>query len=247
MKIMQNFIKCLAVLILALPGLIYAATDCGGYAQCYQVEVIVFQDPSAKALLSEQWPSHPALPQTQSAIDLIGANQQSDIPSLDPDARTPKGYQLLPRSQFKMNEQEWALKTKAHYPVLLHIAWQQPLTSPRNAKPIHLYADPLSGSRQAITTNYSEPTYDANQQWRLNGTITLSKAGLISIASNLMLNIPTNELSSAVRNTPFANRSTASFRMLQRRRMRVNEVHYFDHPMFGLLVKVTPIKAKTTS
>lgn len=37
-------------------------------------------------------------------------------------------------------------------------------------------------------------------------------------------------------------RAIDGYRLQQTRRIRLNELHYFDHPMFGVLLKVTPVK-----
>ncbi len=184
----------------------YAAA-CAGSTNCYQVEVIVFQNTAAQALQSETWNAHPALPNTSNAISLQDNTNQS-------------AYRLLPRSNFILGQQASALRQQGNYRILLHTAWQQPLPAPNNALPVHISAGSANG-------------------WNLNGVITLSRLNLINFATNIVLNLPVSELSSASQNTAFANQGVASFQIHQRQRMRINEIHYFDHPLFGMLVEVT--------
>ncbi len=209
MKIKQKFNQLLLPLLLLAVAIFSQAAlaACAGHAHCYQVEIIVFQNTSAKALQSETWASPQQMPNTTNAINLSYTNNQS-------------AYRLLPRSSFNMAQQAAALRRKANYRILSHIAWEQPLPDPHNAHSVLISAG-------------------SNNGWNLNGIITLSRVGLINVASNLILNMPVSELSSTEQNTTFANRGFASFQLRQHQRMRVNEIHYFDHPLFGMLVEVT--------
>lgn len=62
----------------------------------------------------------------------------------------------------------------------------------------------------------------------INGTITLSMDKYIDI--NTVLNLNDNTLG-----------ETQTFQLKQIRRTRVNELNYLDNPLFGMLIKITPI------
>lgn len=205
MKIKRKFNLLLLLAVAIFSQAVQAA--CAGHANCYQVEIIVFQNTSTTALQSETWASPQQMPDTTNAINLSDTNNQN-------------AYRLLPRSSFNMAQQAAALRHKANYRVLSHIAWEQPLPAPNNARAVLVSAG-------------------SNNGWNLNGIITLSRVGLINVASNLILNIPVNELSAPAQNTTSASQGVASFQLRQHQRMRVNEIHYFDHPLFGMLVEVT--------
>jgi len=133
--------------------------------------------------------------------------------------------------------------------VLLHIAWLQPTPSPEHTKIVHLFASPLSklAPDEPLVTQYTEPPYDPFQTWRLDGTLSLSKLNYFQLDLNLGVNIPIKELSQKYldyrqMNNP-SQANLTNFRLIQHRRMRVNELHYLDHPLFGVLAKVVPYNA----
>lgn len=226
LKIMKFRYLFLLIIFLIAPLQIFAQV---GASDWYQVELIVFQNLKPGTLQSEVWPSHPPLPALNNAVDL----NNTDL----------KDFQLLPSEDFHLKKADLALKQKGDYKVLLHLAWKQELQATGNAKPIHIYADPLNQANETEST--TEPPYDPSIQWRLNGIIKLSRATLINMNCNLLLTVPVNELPAGTNIQ--TNRQIVSFRMMQKRRLKPNELHYFDHPAFGMLIKIFPLKSDEIS
>lgn len=67
----------------------------------------------------------------------------------------------------------------------------------------------------------------------IDGTVKLHRARYLHLSADLIL-FPEFDLSNL-------------FRLYQSRRMRSNELHYFDHPVFGVLSKVTPVEDSATT
>lgn len=72
----------------------------------------------------------------------------------------------------------------------------------------------------------------------INGTLLLSRARYLHVWADLVFTEPLDQVPGADPSTPPA--TLAHFRMQQHRRMRSGELHYLDHPLFGLLIQVTP-------
>ncbi len=77
---------------------------------------------------------------------------------------------------------------------------------------------------------------------KFEGTIKLHLGRYLHLEADLLYR---SQIEPMVSDTFLMNLSEAEqpqtlFRMHQTRRMRSGELHYFDHPMFGLLVQITP-------
>lgn len=66
----------------------------------------------------------------------------------------------------------------------------------------------------------------------IDGTVRLHRARYLHLNADLIL-FPEFDLSNL-------------FRLRQSRRMRSNELHFFDHPVFGILAQVTPVEDSAT-
>lgn len=67
----------------------------------------------------------------------------------------------------------------------------------------------------------------------IDGTVRLYRARYLHLSADLIL-FPEFDLSNL-------------FRLQQSRRMRSNELHYLDHPVFGILAQVTPVEDSATA
>ncbi len=212
----MKFLKVLSIVVLLLPATVFAD------GASIRVEVIVFQHLTQKGLHAETWPAYPALPTTQGAIELTETN---------------KNYSLLSPEDFQLNDIEQKLQ-KNHYTILLHTAWLQPST---HAKSLHLYGKNLLDDNNDPDTL---APYNPLEQWQLNGTLKINKSNYYNVAADLALNLPINALKNYA--TPselkqwFPDQSMINFALKQKARLRKDELHYFDHPLFGMLVKITP-------
>lgn len=182
----------------------------------YQIEVIVFSHLSEQAIDSEQWPSvNPPNFSHSGVIQLLDKNLNAVLFNQ---------YRLLPNSQFALKKEDQLIQKQPGYQILLHLVWQQKVQTPEQAKPIHIYND-------STFTN------------QLNGTITIGVKKYFDVHLNLYLGVPVSELTALSKTSYFRNISEkmAYFHLLQTRRMRSNELNYIDHPLYGVLIKITRI------
>ena len=126
-------------------------------------------------------------------------------------------YQLLPSNNFSLNHAAQALASQPNFKIILHQAWIQPLSS----HPQFIY---LVGGTEYTTNSY-----------QLIGTLGLSVTNYINVKADFLLTEPRSTL-------PTQEKSDfQGFRLVQVQRMRNNEVHYYDNPLFGMLIKVTRV------
>jgi hypothetical protein len=120
------------------------------------------------------------------------------------------------------------LKQQDDYKIILHTSWQQNVTSLRDAKWIRIYGgQPYDAQGQPIQPDDNRlPTY-----WELNGKIKISKSNFFDIYTDLYLTIPTGSQNNII--------PLRTFIMQQHRRTKLNQLNYLDHPLFGVLIKIS--------
>ena len=240
MKIIKLSILLLTSLLIVTSS-VAAETFTGKW---YQIELIVFSQLTQQAIDSEQWPL------VVSTVHNLNSAVQLALPgNINPS--TSIGYQLLPRKDFNLKREQTKLKRHSDYQVLLHIAWRQPILASNEAKPIHIFGgNGYNTSGQIIATDtYGSGSIPYNTQtyWQIDGTFTISVKRYIDVHLNLLFTTPIDQLTRLSNNDYFSNNANsklAYFRMIQTRRMRSNELNYFGHPLYGVLLKVTPLKQK---
>lgn len=210
-------------------------------AKLYQVNVIIFSHITSNALSYENWPNKLMIPNTLGTIDLL--NQQ-----------TIGNYQLRSDNQFGLKNELDMLSKHPNYHVLLNMSWTQPMASANASQWIHIYGgQPFDQTGQAIQ-NYgltqtatttlspqasiSKPTY-----WEINGKIKISFQNFYQIYARLYLTEPESIIGGQADSNAIGNFQPIplrSFYLNENRNTRLNELNYLDHPLFGMLIKITP-------
>ena len=70
----------------------------------------------------------------------------------------------------------------------------------------------------------------------VRGTVKVSLARYLQVDVDLLYRRPRGGEAAAPDHVP------ARFRLISRRRMRSEELHYIEHPLFGMLVSITPFR-----
>jgi hypothetical protein len=132
------------------------------------------------------------------------------------------------------------LRASGRYDIIDHFAWRQPGLSKEKTRAINVaYGESVDlylpgdavGENGLIAAIAPGTSVDPNavevvQTSRLAGSVTLSLGRFLHVNTNLVLIRPDG---------------TGSARLQAHRRMRSNEIHYLDHPRFGIIVLVTPV------
>jgi len=150
-------------------------------------------------------------------------------------------FMPLPEEELELGELYRRLGNADGYEPLLHVAWQQPGYDPETARPLDL-------SRLAQLPE------------RLQGEARLYRSRFLHLELNLKLwSEPGQALTAAETATteplfPDRGRPDAGepldalepdvYRLSERRKLRSGELHYYDHPRYGVLAKVTPVEVE---
>jgi hypothetical protein len=236
----------LLTLLLAMPS--WAARQ-------FDVEVIIFKRNVDAEKTAESWPeSLPPISYRSS-----GSLQSSSY--LD-----AKGVSLLPHSMYQLNSQEKRLRNHAGFQVLLHTAWRQGDKGQSRAPTFHLVAGKNfstlyneDGSRIASSPNgltavsplmefegklqiYVQHYLFANAEFNLKEPTTRKVSVADAIAHYDQSATPTavTQLGNlqAIQTAERTEHFLKTYRLDQKRKMRSGEIHYFDHPLMGMIVQV---------
>lgn len=182
-----------------------------------QVEVIVFQSLALRGWTEEYWPDILELPNTENTTQ-FNAN--------DHYAR------LLSEDQFTLKNEVEKMTTDKGYDVLAHFAWRQDALPKEQALPI--LVDQLVQQRRLESSI-------------LFGTIRMYQERFAHVEVNLELD---RQIPKAVLERFTAHQQLDidwltegwRFQINESRRVRYGEIHYLDHPIFGVLIKVDRVR-----
>ncbi len=195
-----------------------------------------------------------------------GTNTDTEI---QPTTRMPNPAQdpfyKLPHEIFELTPLEQDLRRKNGYRVLFHEAWRQPVQAEENAKSVLInggktYGEhtELEGSLKISVSRYLHvhtnlwlaefiPNFGQNiENWpqlpekpqiNLRQNTPAGSMNLAPAAAGQQELVLINEYSKII-DQPYV--IDQLYTLKQRRRMRSEELHYIDHPVLGLIIKVIP-------
>ncbi len=128
----------------------------------------------------------------------------------------PVAFARLDRNSLRLNSQASRINSAKDMELLLHMGWRQPGLPEDKAVAIRL---------------------DGGTSQRLSGTLKLVLSRYLHINTDLIYREPrTGDDSSGISTQP----RYQAYNLKQSRRMRSRELHYLDHPLFGMAIMVTP-------
>jgi len=155
--------------------------------------------------------------QTEAEDSLVSGQED---PALDP--ADGLEFRLADIQAMELIDELERLQGRSFYQVLAHLAWEQPGYGLEQSHPFPLaeYAGPQSG---------------------LAGDVTLYRGRYLHMVFDLSLQAPVSEQILVF--SPGKRSQSPRYRITEDRRMRSGELHYIDHPKFGILLKVTEVEA----
>jgi len=132
---------------------------------------------------------------------------------------TGRFVQSIPSSQYQLNAVAARLQNTTNYPPIAHFAWQQTASS--------------WGSRAGFTVAKLGGNVPG-----LSGTIYLERGSYLHLGMALTYQAP---------NVPAGLSASPGqvFNMNESRRVKFDQLNYFDHPAFGVIALVTPANRST--
>ena len=195
------------------------------HERVYQVELIIFARPEVNP--QEHWSTDVKLNYPENLVSLKTEND-------------PEGFSLLPASERTLNPQAATLARSGTYTLLYHQAWRQPIY----ARKTNIF---ISGGK----------SLGGHQE--LEGSIALSVGQYLKIQTNLWLSqfvAPGTDIAENwpdLPSLPFTDSTSSNksqdylikriVKITEARSMRSNEVHYIDHPLLGMVIKIIPYEA----
>jgi len=190
----------------------------------YQVEIIIFEHLYHDAD-GEIAQIGLKLPDLSTSVELSGSDDD---------------FRPLPSSVYKLSGVYSELKASSAYRPILHLAWQQPQLTQSQARYVHI----------TKTDGASQGAEGSNALVKLDGVIRIRSSTFLHADVDLFYFVDPVSASFIRENagllstegilTPVA----AEFAELKEtRRMKLNELHYFDHPVFGVFMRVSRLNS----
>jgi hypothetical protein len=210
----------------------------------YQIEVLLFA----------QQPSYQH--NTELLRDHFQPNYSNSPISLNPNSRSrlknnleSNAYNLLPNSEHTLKSAAQRIKASADLRLLTHLAWHQPVRGRKQAQSILIQTGKqfesefeLEGTIRIISRgSYLHARTDLffsefkSMESRQNLDWTVFEEDQLN-SDQREWSADLNQQASTAKQ--FFRSSTAHSK--QSRRMRSKELHYIDHPQFGMLIQITP-------
>lgn len=188
-------------------------------ASSYQVEIIIFEHLQRDS---------------DGEIAQIGLKLPDFTNSINPDA-TDTGndntFKLLPAGLYKLGGVYNELKFSRNYRPLLHMAWQQPALNQFHARNVRIRKIENDGQ-----TDTAEPMI------KIDGIIRIRSAQFLHADVDLFYFVDPLSESFIQAGSSGALSGTVQVEfseLKETRKMKLNELHYFDNPAFGLLLWVS--------
>ena len=203
------------ILILILSLLFSSYT----YANWYQVEIIVFEHlyPDTGG---EQWYNNQGLPDVSNSVELVTDKTGGR-----------EAYQVLSSGQHKINGVYSALKSSRDYRPIMHIAWKQPGLTRSKAQYVHIRR----------TEGISDADSLQEDLVKVDGTVRLRGGHFLYLDIDLAYffkSLPESMINSAMLDGNLTKQISDYTRLSESRKIKLNELHYFDHPLFGVITWV---------
>jgi len=189
----------------------------------YEVEVLVFKNLMPELEGKEIW--------SPDRVDLT----LPDIDKAKKAASTDDDQSVLGKAAAKLKEQK-------DYSVLAHMRWTQPAEAKSTSPLMRISTE--DGELDGTLVFYMSRFLHVDLKLLLKdieATDKLAQANAEAIAGagNTAKEVKTDAMA--------AENTTLAYRIDESRRIRTDEINYFDHPKFGVLVKITPKEEKSTN
>lgn len=242
----------------ALLGVVLVGAALGGghearaQTDLYRVEVIVFTQTGGQSGTPEQWPRRPGAARFDRYAELRG------------DAETPDAgiYRRLHGDSLQLGAAARRLDASDTYRVLDHLAWIQPAPAraaaaavalPPGSRPPGAESNPdveNGGDADAAGVDPAEsPGLATPVPAGLSGGLRVWRERYLHAEVNLRWLPPEGNRREELRGATslLVAPPPPVVVMEQRRRMRSDELHYLDHPVLGVLIRVSPVEEEDDS
>lgn len=150
-------------------------------------------------------------------------------------------FMPLPKEELELTDLYRRLAGTGGYEPLLHVAWQQPGYEPADARPLD-----LSRLAELPERLRGEARLYRSRFLHLGLELELLSAPRGDLPAGMSRPRPLTQAGNGAEGEPLAALEPDVYRLSERRKLRSGELHYYDHPRYGVLAKVTPVEAEET-
>jgi peptidoglycan-binding protein CsiV len=198
----------------------------------YQVEVIVF-DRLFPNLDGEQWQNE-EFNIRDNLVELQPESSEGFLP-----------YKILNASRNRLGGIYRVFKLSSEYRPLYHVSWQQPATERRQSRYIHIQK--LEGNAvMPVTDTTEEPEFleefNVLPDRIIDGSIRIRSGFYLhaDIDLSYFKQLPPENKVLRTSEESFQNGFDKTvIKLKETRKIKLNEIHYFDHPMYGVILQVS--------
>jgi len=214
----------------------------------YDIEVVVLENLRSGAKLAENWPEGASINPEEKTVQLGQPVLSEWLPK---NVESAASYKVLRSKTYQLTPHVEKLSKSKKHRVLYHTAWRQPGLSAELALPIYFKRDipaiPVQTVGDSNETSISENLDVEDMGQVLEGILRVTLARYLHFEAELILRNKVADIGSE--DNPFAVLDTDNDSELKpqviylnqkRRRIRSKELHYLDHPVLGIMVKITP-------
>lgn len=190
----------------------------------YTLEVIVFETFALKSWTEEYWPEEIEEPEIESAFSL-----QALL-----DGQQNSGDMQVKSQATELTDEAARLSPKKGYRILFHQAWSQNTAGDQEMPKISIEGaygtTNVYGTVKLYKSRYAHVDFDLNLERRIPDRV------MDEFIDHQKL-VPTSENGNG-ENVPFVTPEYWAFKLKEARKIRPNQLHYLDHPQFGVLVQL---------
>lgn len=215
----------------------------------YTVEVIIFANTDTRALDDEYWPEINEVP-LKTSITLAEPTQSDDELT---------AFQKLTPSLLSLNQELAQLKRSGNYRVLYHEGWMQPVAETQQPQPVriqggnildngmfeldgyigigkgrYLHFRPDLYFSRSMTAEESAMLLKPQQKTPQDMTVSSEAQELTTTAASAAAQV--------IQPVELFIPEILTVNLTQARRMRSKQLHFIDHPLFGVLIEIIPVE-----
>lgn len=155
-----------------------------------------------------------------------------------------EAFLILPPDAHRFGATNRALNQSAQYRILSHSAWRQPMTRRNAAVAIGIVGGRLFNEHRELEGNVTFYFNNAGDRVVFNGNLWLGSYGIQDDSTEEWVLpvlpgtlVETDTATDELQTEYFVNRIV---QLREIRELREQELHYLDHPAFGVLVQIIP-------
>lgn len=192
----------------------------------YLVEVIVFNYTGPISANGEIWHRTSPIEFSSESYTAETPAETESMPELTDEEENPIQFTELKELLPYLSK----LLADPKYEILTYTAWTQPLYDKKSSIRVDLV--PLIEPNLADEIRpFTGPP--------ITGSLLLFENRLLFVDLDLKNELNLDDARRTGTSSAITNQPSGTFRIQEKRRVKLNEIHYFDHPFFGALVRVS--------